>query len=268
MNTIAATLLSLTIATSSPLLACKACSERFRCDAQSWAGEWQTNWGVMVLKFDDDQFTGSYSSSGHAVSGKFDPANPCVLSGTWRHANLSSTGRFTFRMAGAKGFAGKWSWGDKDPQKASGVWTGKRVPEMVHTGCDREPEPKPRTLTASIESTVIASGNWLIQDVVLRNDTGRDFYIYGYSKDDPFIGVQLKDLETGKWVGKGLGYCGTGAGFHRVASGERFKCSVGLQREDAGKEFAVTLGTYREKTHEGVVEMRTRPLRVKLPVKS
>ena len=50
----------------------------FKCDLRSWAGGWQTSYGVMKLRFDDEKFTGHYGSSRHAVSGKFDPKTPCT----------------------------------------------------------------------------------------------------------------------------------------------------------------------------------------------
>ena len=103
------------------------------CDIHSWAGEWQTNWGVMKLHFDDEAFNGNYGPSAHAVRGRFDAKSPSVLRGRWQHTNSQWTGRFTFRMTGPRSFTGNWSSGNADPDVAGSPWHGTRpiAPEVV-----------------------------------------------------------------------------------------------------------------------------------------
>jgi len=97
-----------------------------KCDLRSWAGQWQTSYGVMHLRFDDEKFTGHYGSSKHAVRGRFDPKTPCTLRGVWQHTGSTSTGRFTFRINGKGTFKGNWSTGDADPDVSGSPWAGKR----------------------------------------------------------------------------------------------------------------------------------------------
>ena len=106
---------------------------KIHCDIRSWAGVWQTNWGVMELKFDDENFSGNYGPSKHAVRGRFDPKSPCVLRGIWQHTNSDSTGRFTFRITAPKTFKGNWSSGNADPDVTGSPWTGSRLAAPVVT---------------------------------------------------------------------------------------------------------------------------------------
>ncbi|MBC8324458.1 MAG: leucine-rich repeat domain-containing protein [Verrucomicrobia subdivision 3 bacterium] len=100
---------------------------QIKCDIRSWDGVWQTNWGVMNLKFDDESFSGIYGPSKHAVRGRFDPKSPCVLRGVWQHTGTQSAGgRFTFRIIAPGVFKGNWSSGDTDPDVAGSPWTGTR----------------------------------------------------------------------------------------------------------------------------------------------
>ena len=97
------------------------------CDIQSWAGVWQTNWGVMKLTFNDESFSGNYGPSNHAVRGRFDPKTPCVLRGVWQHTGTQSAGgRFTFHLTGPKTFKGNWSSGNADPDVSGSPWTATR----------------------------------------------------------------------------------------------------------------------------------------------
>ena len=104
---------------------------KIHCDIRSWAGVWQTNWGVMKLAFDDETFSGNYGPSAHSVSGRFDPTSPCVLRGIWQHTGSTSTGRFTFRITAPKTFKGNWSSGDADPDVAGSPWKGTQLPAPV-----------------------------------------------------------------------------------------------------------------------------------------
>jgi hypothetical protein len=100
---------------------------QFSCDIRSWSGVWQTNWGVMNFKFNDESFSGNYGPSKHAVRGSFDPKTPCVLRGVWQHTNSDFTGRFTFHLTGPKSFKGNWSSGNADPDVSGSPWTGTRM---------------------------------------------------------------------------------------------------------------------------------------------
>ena len=97
------------------------------CDIRSWAGVWQTNYGVMKLHFDDEAFSGNYGPSAHSGSGRFDAKTPCVLRGIWRHTGSNATGRFTFRITAPKTFKGNWSSGNADPDLAGSPWAGTRL---------------------------------------------------------------------------------------------------------------------------------------------
>lgn len=97
------------------------------CDIRSWAGEWQTSYGMMKLHFDDEVFSGNYGPSAHAVYGRFNAKSPCVLQGRWQHTNSQSPGRFTFRMTGPGKFTGNWSSGNADPDVSGIGWHGTRA---------------------------------------------------------------------------------------------------------------------------------------------
>ena len=92
-----------------------------------WEGQWDTNWGTMVLRREKDgRISGIYGPAGHSVTGTIDPKDPAVLAGTWKHSNSSLAGRFQFRMHKPGRFQGAWTHGDADPSEKDTNWTGIR----------------------------------------------------------------------------------------------------------------------------------------------
>ena len=237
-----------------PVIACDV-PPPLKCDANSWAGKWQTNWGDMDLKFTEDEtFVGTYGPSGHAVVGELDPEDASVLAGIWTHAGTALTGRFRFKMTKGGTFGGTWTWGDLDPATGGGAWAGRRPAEIKLAA---------KAVGEAEETWTDKTGKrWVSQKVQLENNTGEDFFVYGYSKDQPFVQISVRDPETGKTKSLGLGYCGTGAGLYRIERGASFMCHVDLCEAQVAAGFVVELTRYPRKELKGGIRIRTGILQV------
>ncbi len=86
---------------------------------QEWAGEWDTNFGKLVLTQKGSKVSGTYKNVGkidafyNKLTGK--------LKGTF--TNNGKKGSFEFTFTSCEGFSGKWGWGTSMDK---GRWTGKR----------------------------------------------------------------------------------------------------------------------------------------------
>lgn len=94
----------------------------------SWAGEWSSNWGKMVLTQSGNSVTGTYTHD----SGKFiGVVSDNKLIGTWSEASSylppNDAGDVEFGMsADGKSFTGKWRYGTTG-NYSSTAWTGTRT---------------------------------------------------------------------------------------------------------------------------------------------
>lgn len=97
----------------------------------AWQGEWQTNWGPMVLQFKTDgRFEGNYGKSNHLLRGKLDEKDPHILHGSWKHAGSNSVGLIQFKLnRELTEFRGVYTSGETDPTGKTINWTGKRLAE-------------------------------------------------------------------------------------------------------------------------------------------
>ena len=87
---------------------------------QEWAGEWDTNFGKVVLAQKGSKVTGTYKDVGkidayyNSLTGK--------LKGTF--TNNGNKGSFEYTLTSCQQFTGKWGWGTNLDK---GRWTGKRT---------------------------------------------------------------------------------------------------------------------------------------------
>lgn len=88
----------------------------------SWAGTWNTNWGVMVLTQNGSSVTGTFTSDGKLTG----TVNGIQLSGQWSdgpNRGPAETGTFTARITSDKSFVFSW----KDNSGHSGQFFGTRA---------------------------------------------------------------------------------------------------------------------------------------------
>lgn len=97
----------------------------------SWQGEWDTNWGKMLLTQNGNTITGTYVHDSGKISGK---VSGNKLIGTWSespsYAAPNDAGDIEFTMSNdGKSFTGSWRYG------SSGSWSnwegGKRLTEVI-----------------------------------------------------------------------------------------------------------------------------------------
>ncbi len=86
----------------------------------SWAGVWNTNWGVMTLSQNGNQVTGTYTHFEGKLSGM---VTGNVLSGRWDNVQ-NTTGKFQFTMAAdCNSFSGFYGYNEGTPGYP---WNGTR----------------------------------------------------------------------------------------------------------------------------------------------
>ena len=93
----------------------------------SWSGEWDSNWGKMVLTQSDNVVTGTYTHDSGKITGNISENK---LIGTWSEANSyappNDAGDVELAMSeDGKSFTGKWCYGSSSNYSSSS-WTGTR----------------------------------------------------------------------------------------------------------------------------------------------
>ncbi len=73
----------------------------------------------------------------------------------------------------------------------------------------------------------------------VQNTSGREFYVFGDSLDHVFVQIHTKDPESGKWVSRGAGFCGTGASKLLVPQESAFTVTVNLPIEISERDFMI-----------------------------
>jgi hypothetical protein len=97
----------------------------------SWAGEWSSNWGNMVIVQNGSSVTGTYTHDSGKINGTI---SGNVFTGTWSEAPSyspsSDAGDMELTMsADGKSFTGKWRYGSDGNW---GNWEGgKRITEVI-----------------------------------------------------------------------------------------------------------------------------------------
>jgi hypothetical protein len=87
-----------------------------------WAGEWNSDWGIMTFSQNGDQVTGTYTHDNGKVKGT---VKGNTLTGTWSESPSYSppndAGDFVITIAAdGKSFTGQWKYGSD-----VGDWDGK-----------------------------------------------------------------------------------------------------------------------------------------------
>jgi len=121
----------------------------------------------------------------------------------------------------------------------------------------------PATITVSTKDSAFPGKRWKTRKFEIKNTSAADFFVHGHSLNNVFIQVFTKDANSGKWVSRGLGYCGTGAGSHRVKSGEAFFATVSLPEEIAGLEFMIEFTRYSDSSDSKGKRIQTQSLSMK-----
>ncbi len=121
----------------------------------------------------------------------------------------------------------------------------------------------PASITVSPKDSAFPGKRWKTRKFQIKNTSGKDFFVSGHSLENVFIQVFTKDPDSGRWVSRGLGYCGTGAGLHRVESGAVFFATVNLPVDVADREFMIELSRHSDALDEQGILTKTEPLRMK-----
>ena len=125
----------------------------------SWEGEWDTNWGKMVLTQNGAAVTGTYTYDKGKISGTI---SGNVLAGTWSespsYAPPKDGGNVEFTMsADGKSFSGKWRYGQEG---SWGNWEGgKRITKVILAPAPTTPTPTtPVSTIGSNSAEIFESG--------------------------------------------------------------------------------------------------------------
>ena len=121
----------------------------------------------------------------------------------------------------------------------------------------------PATITVSPKDSAFAGKRWKTRKFEIKNTSTVDFFVNAHSLNYVFIQVFTKDVDSGKWVSRGLGYCGTGASLHRVKSGGAFFATVNLPEDIADSEFMIEFQRYSDSNDNKGISTQTKPLSMK-----
>lgn len=95
------------------------------------------------------------------------------------------------------------------------------------------------SLTISPKESAYPGKKWMTRKFKVENTSGREFYVSGHSLDNVFVQIHTKDPESGKWVSRGMGFCGTGASKMLISQGSAFTVTVNLPIEISDREFTI-----------------------------
>jgi hypothetical protein len=121
----------------------------------------------------------------------------------------------------------------------------------------------PATITVSPKDSAYPGKRWKTRKFEIKNTSATDFFVYGHSLNNVFIQVSTKNVDSGKWESRGLAYCGTGAGSHRVKSGEAFFATVNLPEDIAGRDFMIEFTMYSDISDHKGERIQTQSLSMK-----
>jgi len=86
-----------------------------------------------------------------------------------------------------------------------------------------------------------AGSAWLKFPVRVTNTSPQPVWLHGRSLDSPFYSLFSRDAGAHSWVDYGIGFCGTGAGIHRLAPGKTIKFTVAVPAKYMGHHLRVEL---------------------------
>ncbi|WP_422860559.1 hypothetical protein ACOKFD_06900 [Flagellimonas sp. S174] len=118
----------LTAAIGLQLTAQSKCKDR-AYSGREWTGEWDTNFGKLVLDQKGSRVTGTYRNLG-TINGYYSSSTG-KLKGTF--TNKGNKGSFEFTLTSCEAFNGKWGWGTA---LNKGRWSGKCVRRRSATNAD------------------------------------------------------------------------------------------------------------------------------------
>lgn len=95
------------------------------------------------------------------------------------------------------------------------------------------------SLTTSPKESAYPGKQWTTRRFKIKNTSGRSFYVFGYSLDNVFVQIHTKDPESGKWVSRSVGFCGTGASKILIPQDSAFTVTVNLPVEISDREFTI-----------------------------
>jgi len=116
----------------------------------SWAGEWDSNWGKMVITQNGASVTGTYTHDSGRISGTI---SSNVFTGTWSespsYSPPSDAGDMELTMStDGKSFTGKWRYGSNG---SWGDWEGgKRITEVIPAPASTTTQTNPAGSNAEI----------------------------------------------------------------------------------------------------------------------
>jgi len=124
----------------------------------SWTGEWDSNWGKMILTQNGTSITGTYTHDNGRISGTI---SGNVFTGTWSespsYSPPSDAGDMELTMsADGKSFTGKWRYGSEG---SWGNWEGgKRITEVI-LAPSAPAAPAPAAPTTGNNAEIFESGS-------------------------------------------------------------------------------------------------------------
>ena len=125
----------------------------------SWEGEWDSNWGKMILTQNGSIVTGTYTHDNGRINGTI---SGNVFTGTWSESASYSppndAGDMELTMAAdGKSFSGKWRYGSEG---SWGNWEGgKRITEVILAPTTTETKPSSPTATPGSGAEAFESGS-------------------------------------------------------------------------------------------------------------
>jgi hypothetical protein len=105
------------------------------------------------------------------------------------------------------------------------------------------PSNKPNVVV-SPEGSAYPGKKWLQDTVTVQNTDERPLYVFGDSLQHVFVQVYTEDVVKNEWASRGLGYCGTGAGYQLVKPRESFTAEIVLPENLSDREYKVELEVY------------------------
>lgn len=155
----------------------------------SWQGEWDSNWGKMILTQNGSMVTGTYTHDKGKMSGTI---SGNIFTGTWSESPSYSppndAGDMELTMAAdGKSFTGKWRYGTEG---SWGNWEGgKRITEVILAPTTTTTTPTSPTTTGSSGAEAFESGS----RIMWQPSSGLGYRLYR-STSQSSLGISVTDF--------------------------------------------------------------------------
>ena len=120
----------------------------------------------------------------------------------------------------------------------------------------------PRPIIAP-EGSATAGSEWIEFPVRLANTGKRSMWLEGYSASRPFYQIFTRPLGSKRWIDRGVGFCGTGAGMHLIDLDTAVSFAIAVPAAYAGKQICVTVNVCGEE--DGSLPVRVTSTVVDIP---